>query len=66
VTFYPPAIGLIDFEGELLHNERVGEDSYKVSHIGNGRGTPLFLVGGKIYGAQPFLMDHHRMKAADI
>jgi len=66
VTFYPPAIGLIDFGGRLLHNERVGEDSYNVSHIGNGSSTPLFLVGGKIWGAQPFLMDHHRMKASDI
>jgi len=66
VTFYPPGIGIMDFKGDLLVDDKVGKESYNVSHIGNGSGIPMFLVEGRVYGAQPFLMDHHRMKKEDI
>ncbi|MDO9552337.1 hypothetical protein [Rhodonellum sp.] len=66
VTFFPPSIGMINFEGELMFEEKLPDANYSVSHIGNGSMIPLFKSNGIIYGAQPFLMDHHRMTQEDI
>lgn len=66
VTFYPPALGMINFNGELLWERSLPEGNYAVSHIGNGSMIPLFKSHNRLYGAQPFLMDHHRMSASDI
>jgi len=66
VTFFPPSIGMINFEGELMFEEKLPDANYSVSHIGNGSMIPLFKSNGRIYGAQPFLMDHHRMTQEDI
>lgn len=66
VTFYPPALGMINFDGELLWERSLPQGNYAVSHIGNGSMIPLFTSYGRVYGAQPFLMDHHRMSTSDI
>lgn len=66
VTFYPPAIGLINFSGDLIKFEPLNEESFNVSHIGNGSFTPLFKEKNEIFGAQPFLMNHHQMEKSDI
>ncbi|WP_236613199.1 MULTISPECIES: DUF4221 family protein [Rhodonellum] len=66
VTFFPPSIGMINFEGALMYEEKLPDANYSVSHIGNGSMIPLFKSHGRIYGAQPFLMDHHRMTQEDI
>lgn len=66
VTFFPPAIGLINFRGDLIFTENFPQGKFEVSHVGNGSTNPLFQSFGKIYGAQPFLMDHHRMEKEDI
>ncbi|GHB33189.1 hypothetical protein [Mongoliitalea lutea] len=66
VTFYPPALGMINFNGELLWEQTLPEGNYRVSHIGNGSMIPLFISHDRVHGAQPFLMDHHRMSTSDI
>ncbi|MFN3801621.1 DUF4221 family protein [Belliella pelovolcani] len=66
VTFYPPAIGMMDFKGNLIWEKKLPQANYRVSHIGNGSMIPLFMSNERIYGAQPFLMDHHRMTSSDI
>ncbi|MCH7411642.1 DUF4221 domain-containing protein [Belliella sp. DSM 111904] len=66
VTFFPPAIGIIDFSGELNMFEPLIEKSFNVSHIGSGGYIPLIKEGIEIFGAQPFLMGHHQMKESDI
>lgn len=66
VTFYPPAIGMINFKGELLFEEKLIGGDFQISHIGNGTQIPIFLNGSSLYGAQPFLIDHHRMSKEDV
>jgi hypothetical protein len=66
VTFYPPAIGLINFSGDLIQFEPLNKESYNVTHIGNGSYTPLIKERNEIFGAQPFLMNHHKMEKSDI
>ncbi|AFL84176.1 hypothetical protein Belba_1566 [Belliella baltica DSM 15883] len=66
VTFYPPSLGMINFKGDLTFEQKLPESNYRVSHIGNGSMIPLFKSNGRIYGAQPFLMDHHRMSKEDV
>lgn len=55
VTFYPPAIGLINFSGDLIQFEPLNKESYNVTHIGNGSYTPLIKERNEI-----FLYDKYR------
>lgn len=66
ITFYPPAIGLINFKGELLSKKKIDNDLFRVTTLGTGSQTPLIRHGTKIFGAQPYFMNHHGMDKKDI
>ena len=40
ITFYPPAIGLINFKGERLSKKKIDNDLFRVTTLGSGSQTP--------------------------
>lgn len=66
VTFYPPGIGLINFKGQRLSKKKIDNDLFRITTLGTGSQTPLIRHGSKVFGAQPYFMNHHGMDKDDI
>lgn len=66
MTFVPPAIGLINFEGELLFKKKIENNLVPISILIADLEKPLFQYGSRIFGSQPHFMDHHGMGSEDI
>ncbi|MCC5936872.1 MAG: DUF4221 family protein [Lunatimonas sp.] len=61
LTFSPPAIGLINFKGELLLKRQVPNEMVSVTALITTFYKPIIQIGAEIYGPQPYFMDHHEM-----
>lgn len=66
ITFYPPAIGLINFDGDVLLKKRVGNDLFHITTLGATSHRALTKNGKRIFGPQPYFMNHHGMGKEDI
>jgi len=66
VTFYPPGIGLINFNGEVLLKRKVENDLFTITTLGGSSYRALTRYGEKVYGPQPYFMNHHSMTKDDI
>jgi hypothetical protein len=66
VTFTPPSIGLINFNGEIMIKDAIPNDHIEVMTIVTTSSKPILRSNNEIFGPQPFFMDHRGMKEADI
>ena len=65
-TFTPPAIGLINFKGEVLLKSEIPNDHIDVMTIITTSSKPLLKNGRELFGPQPYFMDHQGMNKNDI
>ncbi|WP_194778636.1 DUF4221 family protein [Pararhodonellum marinum] len=66
MTFAPAGIGLVNFNGELLLKRKVENDLFPVSALMSDLHRPIIQRGNKLFGPQPYFMNHHGMDKADI
>jgi hypothetical protein len=66
ITFSTPAIGLINFKGELLLKRKIQNDITPITFLTSDLQRPLFQEKHEIYGTQPYFMNHHGMHPSDI
>jgi len=66
ITISPPGLLLMDYNGDILLKKPIPDGLFPVSSVGVNARKPLIQHGGKIFGAQPFFMNHHGMDKSDI
>lgn len=66
ITFTPPAIGLLNFDGELILKRKIENDRIPIPILEANLQRPLYWSGSQIFGPQPHFMDHHGMGREDI
>lgn len=66
ITVSPPGLLLMDYSGNILLKKQIPDGLFPVSSVGVNSETPLIQHGGKVFGAQPFFMNHHGMSKEDI
>jgi len=66
LTFSPPAIGTLSFEGVIQFKRRLSQGDVEHAYVGSNFHQELYLYEDKVFGMQPLFMDHHGMKKEDI
>lgn len=66
VSFTPPGIGLINFNGEVLLKRKIENELFPINYLGAKLYRSLFQEGNKVFGPQTYFMKHHTMKKEDI
>lgn len=66
LTFSPPAIGTLSFEGEIQFKRRLSQGDVEHSYVGSNFHQELYLYEDKVFGMQPQFIDHHHMDKSDI
>lgn len=65
-TFAPLGIGLMNFDGEVIFKRKIENDLFRITSLGTDSSMPLYQDGSKIFGGQPYFMNHHGMGREDI
>ncbi|WP_228527549.1 DUF4221 family protein [Pararhodonellum marinum] len=66
ITFSSPAIGLINFDGKVLLKKKVENTTIPITFLTSDLQRPLIQSKHKIFGLQPYFMNHHGMDPKDI
>lgn len=66
VLTQPPAISLMDFDGEISLKKKIENSVFPISFIATAQDKPLIKYRSRIFGAQPLFMGHHDISKADI
>jgi hypothetical protein len=66
LTFVPPAIALINFKGEIIWKKEITDEYLDLTTLITTSYKPVLKIGNKLFGPQPFFMDHLGMAKSDI
>ncbi|WP_339903978.1 DUF4221 family protein, partial [uncultured Cyclobacterium sp.] len=65
-TFEPHAIGYINYKGEKLFEKSITSGKVDITYLGSDFDKELHRYGDKVFGMQPYFMNHHGMNKEDI
>ncbi|WP_114748030.1 DUF4221 family protein [Pleomorphovibrio marinus] len=65
-TFIPPALALINFNGEVVFREKIPNHKVEVMGIYTPESRPIFKYGKELFGPQPYFMDFQNMGKEEI
>jgi hypothetical protein len=66
VTFIPPAVALINFNGEVKFREKIPNQGVELMGIYTPGSRPILKYGNELFGPQPYFMDFQNMDKSDI
>lgn len=66
VSFIPPALALINFNGEVVFREKIPNQGIEIMGIYTPGSRPILKYGNELFGPQPYFMDFQNMGKGEI
>ncbi|WP_339922800.1 DUF4221 family protein [uncultured Cyclobacterium sp.] len=65
-TFSPHAISFLNYDGEILFEKKIPAGKVDITYVGSDFHKELHRYSDKVFGMQPYFMNHHGMNKEDI